>query len=218
MGWLESALWLGALVALAVVLVVWAQARWTRYQVDRELEQALEARQVGGVEGESPTLTGMPDRPVRPQQKEGDPIGRIGIPELGLSAAVLEGTTSAILRRGVGHIPSTELPGEGGNVGLAAHRDTFFRALRDVAPGQEVVFETLWGERRYEVVSTRVVDPTATEVLGDHVLRTFGEETPETLTLVTCYPFDYIGPAPQRFIVHARLREPEDRGSIEPAL
>lgn len=203
--WLESALWIGALVVLTVVLGVWAQARWTRFQVDRELEQAAEARQAAGEQGESPTLTGMPDRPVRPQQEEGDPIGRIGIPALGLTAAVLEGTTSAILRRGVGHIPSTELPGEGGNVGLAAHRDTFFRQLEHVVPGQEVIFETLWGERRYEVVSTRVVDPQQTEVLDDHVLQDLGEETSETLTLVTCYPFDYIGPAPQRFIVHARL-------------
>jgi sortase A len=127
-------------------------------------------------------------------------IGRLEIPRLSLSAIVVEGIDRATLRRGVGHIPGTALPGEAGNVGLSGHRDTFFRPLKDLRTKDEIRFSTLKGDFRYEVESLRVVEP------GDvGVLAPSGENV---LTLVTCYPFFYIGAAPKRFVVRARQAPP----------
>jgi sortase A len=123
-------------------------------------------------------------------------IGRIEIPRLLLSAVVVEGVDKTTLRRAVGHIPGTALPGDPGNVGLAGHRDTFFRSLKNVRIKDEVQLSTLRGNFRYEVESLRVVEP---ENVG--VLASSGENV---LTLVTCYPFHYFGSAPQRWIVRAR--------------
>jgi len=123
-------------------------------------------------------------------------VGRIEIPRLRLSAIVMEGIGSAALRRGVGHIPGTALPGERGNVGLAGHRDTLFRPLKDLKINDEIRLSTPSGDFRYEVESLRIVGPNDTTVLAAS-----GEQS---LTLVTCYPFYYVGPAPQRWIVRAR--------------
>jgi sortase A len=123
-------------------------------------------------------------------------IGRLEIPRLLLSAVVIEGIDKTTLRRAVGHIPGTALPGQAGNVGLAGHRDTFFRPLKDLRIKDEVQFATLQGDFKYEVEWIRVVEP---EDVG--VLAPSGKNV---LTLVTCYPFYYVGPAPQRWIVRAR--------------
>ncbi len=123
-------------------------------------------------------------------------IGLIEIPRLGLSSIVIEGTTGLVLRRAVGHIQGTAFPGEEGNVGLSGHRDTFFRQLRDIQLDDQITLTTPRGGYQYSVVSTQIVDPSDVTVLaadGDN----------EILTLVTCYPFSYVGPAPQRFIVRA---------------
>jgi sortase A len=122
-------------------------------------------------------------------------IGRIAIPRLGLSAVVIEGSTALILRRAVGHIVGTGFAGQAGNIGLAAHRDTFFRPLRNIKLDDIVILTTLRGEYRYSVLSTRVVSPSDVAVLNP--------DGREILTLVTCYPFYFVGPAPQRFIVRA---------------
>jgi sortase A len=122
-------------------------------------------------------------------------IGRMEIPRLGLSAVVMEGTSNATLRHAVGHIGGTALPGASGNVGISGHRDTFFRPLRKVEANDLITLTTLAGEYRYRVVSTRVVDPDDVAVLDP--------AESETLTLVTCYPFYFVGPAPKRFIVTA---------------
>jgi len=127
-------------------------------------------------------------------------IGRIEIPRLLLSVVVVEGIGSATLRRVVGHIPGTALPGQPGNVGLAGHRDTLFRPLKDLRVNDEIQFTTPRGDFRYEVESLRIVDPDDTGVLAAS-----GENV---LTLVTCYPFYYIGPAPKRWIVRARQVSP----------
>jgi sortase A len=126
----------------------------------------------------------------------GEPIGELQIPRLGLSVMVLEGTGRRTLRAAAGHVRGTAMPGATGNIGVAAHRDTFFRPLRDVHPGDEIVFKTASGTFKYVVDSTEIVDPDNVGVLGE-------TRDPE-LTLVTCYPFYYVGPAPKRFIVHAR--------------
>jgi sortase A len=125
----------------------------------------------------------------------GGPIGRIEIPRLGLSVVVVEGIGKATLRRAAGHIPGTALPGKPGNVGISGHRDTFFRPLKDLRIKDEIQFSTLNGDFRYVVESLTVVDPNNVGVLAP--------TSENQLTLVTCYPFFYIGAAPKRFVVRA---------------
>ena len=122
-------------------------------------------------------------------------LGRIQIPRLGLEAIVIEGTSKTTLRRAVGHISGTALPGELGNVGISGHRDTFFRPLRNIRQNDIITLTTLSGEFRYRVVSTKIVPPFAIAVLDS--------TQEEILTLVTCYPFYFLGSAPDRFIVRA---------------
>jgi sortase A len=117
------------------------------------------------------------------------------IPRLNLSVVVFEGTTSKTLRRAAGHITGTALPGQPGNVGVAGHRDTFFRPLRNIQPNDIITLTTLRGAYRYRVVSTKIVRPDNVAVLDP--------DGTEVLTLVTCYPFYFVGPAPDRFIVRA---------------
>jgi len=127
---------------------------------------------------------------------EGDVIGEIQVPRLGLNAMVVEGESPANLRRAVGHISKSALPGERGNVALAGHRDTLFRPLRHIQVGDEIRFKTPEQDFEYVVESIEIVAPTDT-----HVVRaTSGHD----LTFITCFPFYYVGPAPKRFIVHAR--------------
>jgi sortase A len=108
---------------------------------------------------------------------------------------VVEGTSNKSLRRAVGHIAGTALPGQPGNVGIAGHRDTFFRPLRNIQLDDVITLSTSNGEYRYRVVSTKVVSPDNVAVLDS--------DQNEVLTLVTCYPFYFVGPAPDRFIVRA---------------
>jgi sortase A len=122
-------------------------------------------------------------------------VGRLEVRRVGLSAMVVEGTTRADLRRAAGHIPGTGMPGVAGNVGIAAHRDTFFRPLRNIRKNDIVTLTTVHAEYRYRVVSTQVVDP------GDVSVLEASDQ--EILTLVTCYPFYFVGSAPDRFIVRA---------------
>jgi len=130
-------------------------------------------------------------------------IGRLEIPRLKLSVMVREGADEGTLSRAVGHIPGTALPGTVGNVGLAGHRDTFFRALRNIRADDTIELETTAGTYRYAVKSTRIVTPRDVSVLQ--------ASGGETLTLVTCYPFYYVGSAPKRFIVHATQVGPSAR-------
>ena len=123
-------------------------------------------------------------------------VGRIEIPRLGLSEVFMEGVDTTTLRRGIGHIPGTALPGDAGNVGLAGHRDTFFRPLKDLKIKDEIRVSTLKGIFTYQVVSLRVVEPEDVGVLAP--------SDENVLTLVTCYPFYFVGSAPRRWIVRAR--------------
>jgi sortase A len=122
-------------------------------------------------------------------------IGRMEVSRLDVSVVVVEGTSNKSLRRAVGHIAGTALPGQPGNVGIAGHRDTFFRPLRNIQRDDVIKLTTSNGEYRYRVVSTRVVSPDNVAVLDS--------DEDEVLTLVTCYPFYFVGPAPDRFIVRA---------------
>lgn len=124
-------------------------------------------------------------------------LGILEIPRLGIETPVLEGIDDGTLRRAVGHIPGTSLPADGiGNIGIAGHRDTLFRPLKDVEQKDVILLKTLAGNHRYLVDSIRVVEPDNVTVLKKMDQR--------TLTLVTCYPFNFVGAAPLRFVVQAR--------------
>jgi sortase A len=144
------------------------------------------------------------DRVSLPERRAVDPglIGRIEIPRLGLAAIVREGTDRRTLERAVGHVPGTALPGQNGNVCLAAHRDTLFRRLEGVRKDDTIRITTPVATYEYTVQGTSVVDPGAVEVLAS--------TRDASLTLVTCYPFGYVGPAPRRFIVSSRLSAPAE--------
>lgn len=192
------------ILALGYVAFVLLDAQLFQAYEHWRFEKALkEARQSKGGEPPSPS----PQLPVvvdpesvrlerlRAAGPEGSPLGRIEISALGMGVMILEGVEPRTLQRAVGHVPGTALPGQTGNVALAGHRDTFFRSLRDIPKDAEITLTTLRGSYRYRVDSTMVVEPQAVEVLAD---------SPDaTLTLVTCYPFDFIGHAPKRFIVRA---------------
>jgi sortase A len=122
-------------------------------------------------------------------------VGRLEIPRLGVSMMIAEGTAEATLRRAGGHIRGTALPGLPGNVGIAGHRDTLFRPLRNIRQNDLILLTTLQGEYRYRVVLTEIVSPDDVAVLTP--------DGHEILTLVTCHPFYFVGPAPNRFIVRA---------------
>jgi sortase A len=127
----------------------------------------------------------------------GSPIGKLSIPSARIAAIVLEGADSKTLSVAPGHIPGTAFPSEDGNVGIAGHRDTFFRNLENIRQGDSITLSTLDGDYIYKVDWTEVVDPTQLDVLEP--------STGPTLTLVTCYPFHVIGPAPMRYIVRGHL-------------
>jgi len=127
---------------------------------------------------------------------DGEVIGKIEVPRLGLNVMVVQGGSPANLRRAVAHLSKSALPGEWGNVALAGHRDTFFRPLRDIRLGDAIQFTTSVRSFQYVVESIEVVARTDVRVLQP--------STGHDLTLLTCYPFYYVGPAPQRFVVRAR--------------
>lgn len=216
--WLEWALYALAVACLGIYVYAYLDARWFEMRQSRRLEQALHAKATANAGVRPPpggaAAAGSPSsaadrldsfrgsaRP--PALPEGELLGRIEVPRLHVSALVLEGVDSLTLRRGVGHIPGTALPLQPGNVGLAGHRDKFFRGLKDVRRGDVITLTTPGGTFHYHVDWTRVVEPHDTAVLDP--------SAQPSLTLVTCYPFYYIGSAPDRFIVRAHL-EPGKRG------
>jgi sortase A len=138
---------------------------------------------------------------LRPVSTTAAMLGRLSVPRLNMSAMVREGIDLHTLALAIGHIPGTPLPGEAGNVGLAGHRDTFFRALRNLKTNDEIRFATLHGDFTYIVESISIVEPDDVEVLAS--------SEASVLTLVTCYPFSYTGNAPKRFVARARQVSPE---------
>ncbi|MCC6366788.1 MAG: class D sortase [Bryobacterales bacterium] len=166
------------------------EARWFQYQEKQTLLKALRA-------APPPVIPHVTQPKPLPELnfREGSPLGLLEIPKLGLSTMVLEGTDSKVLQRAAGHVEGTAFPWGPGNSAIAGHRDTFFRPLRNIHPKDEIVVTTLRGRFRYEVDWTKIVDPHQTEVLR--------RGSRQALTLITCYPFHYIGHAPKRFIVHA---------------
>jgi sortase A len=175
------------LLALGYVAVIYSEAglyqAYQHWKFNRSLNSV-------------PPPAAKAERPGRRTVPDGSPFGRLDIPRLGISVMVVEGVEPDVLELGVGHVPGTAFPGEDGNVGIAGHRDTFFRKLRKIRVGDEIRIATLRGSYDYSVESKRVVAPGEVEVLQ--------ASNQPALTLVTCYPFYYVGPAPNRFIVRAR--------------
>jgi LPXTG-site transpeptidase (sortase) family protein len=170
--------------------------------LSRELDQAIKPEnfdQLARTTTTSTTSTTTDTAPAKVGASARGLVGRIDVPRLRLSVLAREGIDGKTLRVAAGHIPGTALPGDAGNAGFAAHRDTFFRPLKSVREGDAVVVTTARGVYRYAVTDTRIVEPGDVSVLDS--------TTDAILTLVTCYPFEYIGNAPQRFIVRAALRE-----------
>jgi sortase A len=188
--WLERVLFTIAIICLGYYGYVSAETALYQAFEERELDRILASVETPATDSETTPV-------VRRAPAEGSTIGRLEIPRLGVSAVVRAGSDARTLRLAVGHIPGTALPGDSGNVGLAAHRDTFFRRLRDIQPDDEIVLTTPEGIFRYTVAGTKIVEPEDVWVLD-------ATEQP-SLTLVTCYPFTYVGSAPQRFIVRAPL-------------
>jgi sortase A len=133
----------------------------------------------------------------------GDPLAELTIPRLGVSAVVLQGTDDRTLRRGIGHIETTPLPGAPGNIGIAGHRDSFFRSLRNIQVGDDIQLDMPDARVRYRVSWFRIVHPDEVGVIDP--------TEDDVLTLVTCYPFWFVGSAPDRFVVRASRVE-ADRG------
>ena len=133
-------------------------------------------------------------------------IGQLEIPRLNLSAVVVEGDDEPTLGMAIGHLPDTPMPWEHGNSALAAHRDGFFRPLQDIRMDDEIVMSTVHGNHTYRVREMLIVDPGDVWVL-DPTERS-------TLTLITCYPFSYVGRAPHRFVVRAEQVAPKPGATI----
>ncbi|HEX7418412.1 MAG TPA: class D sortase [Thermoanaerobaculia bacterium] len=203
---LELALWSVGLVLFGVA----AASTATRWHYQYQQERALFDRgpAVSPVKMPVEQLPHM-QSPVaeittllpKKQTPTADPtaIGRIEIPRLGLKAIVKEGGDDDTLERAVGLLPGSAHPGQSGNIVLAGHRDTFFWPLQDIERGDQIRIVLPQQTYRYRVDSIRVVDPAETSALASKGV--------EELTLVTCYPFRYVGPAPQRFIVSATRLE-----------
>ena len=133
------------------------------------------------------------------------PIGVLRLAEQDRAVPIFSGTGEASLTLGAGHLPETPSLDDEGNISIAGHRDGFFRALRHLEPGDRLILDTDRGRRTFEVSDLQVVAPSDVSVL---------DPTPETvLTLITCHPFYYVGSAPNRYIVRARLTSEEPVGS-----
>lgn len=206
--WLERALWFAGSCALgycafSAIDAVLIQARLTRSFEDARIRINPRSRSALNLPSE---LVAKP--PAQPATRQ---MVRLKIPVIGLSVVVLEGVDSRTLRVGLGHVRGTSWPGQAGNVVIAGHRDTFFRPLRKIQVCDEILLETPDRTYHYQVDSFEVVDPHEVSALKNH-----GKDE---LTLISCYPFFYIGPAPKRFVVHAEpvLKPGMCRSSGSPA-
>lgn len=185
-----------------VLLDVWVFQTYHAWRFQRALKDSgTAAAEITAPNRTSRVLPNPPgsnrvrgNNPVRSITADGS-LGRIEVRRIGLTAMIVEGTDTKALRRAVGHVTGTALPGEQGNIAIAGHRDTFFRALRNIRTNDEITLTTLNGTYTYQVDYTRVVGPDDTEVISASAYP--------VLTLVTCYPFYYVGPAPERFVVRA---------------
>jgi sortase A len=186
-------------LGVAGVLVwIWGISDGVVYQYS---QAAHFSREAGAVRiSENPAI---PERWLAPVISGRDPLllGRLEIPSIQLTVMVREGVDDASLRKAAGHLPASALPGEPGNVVLLGHRDTFFRPLRGIAQGDRIRVKTPGGSFEYVVDAIQVVAPEQSLALQD--------TSAKSITLITCFPFDYVGPAPRRFVVRASMAGPQ---------
>lgn len=186
---IEAALWLVGATTLAAAGWMVGDAVWYQHRAANVL--AEEWRRV------SPSSPAPAQAPAA--LAAGTPLARLSIPRLDITAIVAEGVDNDVLRHALGHIPASALPGENGNVALAGHRDTFFRSLEEVGRGDLIRLESARGSDLYRVEWAAVVEPSQVVVTEDAGYP--------ALTLVTCYPFQYVGDAPYRYVIRARRIE-----------
>jgi len=192
--WIER-----ALIAIAGALLIWCGMTI----VDMWQVNSLAAPLANAVARHA---TSQPDATRRsPKIAPGARLAKLEAPVVGLSVTVLEGTDNKTLMRAAGHLEHTAFPEEAGNTVIAGHRDTIFRPVRNLHVGDALVLTTSEYVYRYRITAIRIIDPAEVAVLGPTPSR--------ALTLVTCYPFEFIGHAPQRFIVRADLDHEEARSA-----
>ena len=185
--WIQGVLWIVGCFLLGYAAFLFVNAQLAQSEANATLEEALETKSFTSLPTRHPDgSTNLP---------EGSLVAKLRIPRIHLSSIVFEGTSDSTLALGVGHMTGSGTPGELGNIVYAGHRDTFFRGLRKVRKGDDIVVTGSQGEFWYRVTSLSVVEPNQVEVLR--------AGTGESLTLITCYPFSYLGSAPQRYIVRA---------------
>jgi len=196
--WTHWFLFIAGAVTLAWVALSLFQARLYQQSAGSALDAQVRAAQIQSAQIQPAQIQAASQLPAnlpRAIVKEGEVLGRMEISRLGMSIVILEGTSSRTLRLGVGHIAGTAFPGEPGNIGIAGHRDSYFRALKDIRSGDEIGIQTATGLSRYQVDRVQMLEPSNIAVLAPTAIP--------GITLVTCYPFYFVGPAPQRFVVHA---------------
>jgi sortase A len=176
-----------ACLLVGVVCLGWTGAAAVEASRFQQAHSAVAADMPGG--------SGDGRAPATDELEPGSLLGTLSVPRLGLEAPVLVGDSDRTLDLAVGYLPDTPAPWLGGNTALAGHRDGLFRPLKDIRHGDDIMLATPHGELRYRVSALSIVDPDELWVLEpqDH----------DVLTLITCHPFYYVGPAPRRFIVHA---------------
>jgi len=184
--WLQRAMILAAAACAAWLFVAWKDATFFQLYARTELRDLV-------TDTRGPQ-TGLPDAPA-PLHRVESVIGVLDVPRLALSVVAVEGDDERTLRVAAGHLPDTPLPWQEGNASFAGHRDTFFRALRELRVGDDLELATTHGTFRYRVTRTLIVAPSDVSVLEP------GDAT--ALTLITCYPFTFLGAAPLRFVVQA---------------
>ena len=186
-----------ALFVIAAICLQWyAYVKIETARVRHAVADAVTVES-GPVPATAPTT---PPAPPRDDIQIGGPVGILSVPRLQLSTAVVEGDEDVVLDVSAGHLPDTPWPWETGNAAIAAHRDGLFRGLRHVKAGDAIELKTTHGDLQYRVTDIRIVLPTDVSVLDA------GER--DSLTLITCYPFYYVGHAPKRFIVRAERTAP----------
>ena len=194
------------LFGYALFKILWAEysvnqaiEKWDRQiQVEqREFQEEIRAENLIGDREPEPEL----NKPIQGEKKKpimGDVVGKLEIDRLQRTLPILQGSDTLILEKGVGHLPESVLPGEIGNSVLAGHRDTVFRGLGKLKKGDVVTIETRDGNFQYEIIGYKIVDQDYRGIRLAH--------DKQMLTMITCYPFDFIGPAPKRYILTAKLK------------
>jgi sortase A len=196
-----------------VLVWVWGISDGALYQYAQGVHFAREVSDAGllSTSNPAPSPTGVPLAIAnflapRLARRDSQLIGRLEIPSVRLSVMVSEGVDDASLRKAAGHLPSSALPGDAGNFVLLGHRDTFFRPLRGIAQGDTVRVRSRGEVFSYTVDSIRIESPELSWAVQ--------ETSAPMLTLITCFPFDYVGPAPRRFVVQARMTAAETEPAV----